>query len=105
MATSMYLTHLYDADELYSTIQAFDTNNSIIIFTDIVILDLRPHISDSKKADVWTNKYLMNRYEIVEEHEDIIRVLKRTEKSPPTGYSKAYLEYKEALKNAEEAED
>ena len=105
LATSMYLTHLYDADELYSTIQAFDSNNTIIIFTDIVILDLRSHISDSKKAEVWTNKYLMNRYEIVEEHEGIIRVLQRTEKSPPTGYSKSYLEYREALKNAEEVED
>lgn len=105
MATSMYLTHLYDADELYSTIQAFDTNNSIIIFTDIVILDLRSHISDSKKAEIWTNKYLMNKYEIVEEHEGIIRVLERTEKSPPTGYSKAYLEYREALENAEKMED
>ena len=105
MATSMYLTHLYDADELYSTIQAFDTYNTIIIFTDIVVLDLRPHISDSKKADIWTNKYLMNRYEIVEEREGLIRVLQRTEDSPPTGYSKSYLEYREALKNATENAD
>ena len=105
MATSMYLTHLYDADELYSTIQAFDGYNRIIIFTDIVILDLRPHISDSKKASIWTNKYLMNSYEIVEEHEDLIRILKRTEDSPPTGYSQSYLDYQEMLKNAEADDD
>ena len=105
MATSMYLTHLYDADELYSTIQAFDQYNTIIIFTDIVILDLRAHISDSKKAEIWTNKYLMNNYEIVEEHEGLIRVLERTEASPPTGYSKSYIEYREALKNAMENAD
>ena len=101
----MYLTHLYDADELYSTIQAFDGYNRIIIFTDIVILDLRPHISDSKKASIWTNKYLMNSYEIVEEHEDLIRILKRTEDSPPTGYSQSYLDYQEMLKNAEADDD
>ena len=105
LATSMYLTHLYDADELYSTIQAFDDYNTIIIFTDIVVLDLRSHISDSKKAEIWTNKYLMNSYEIVKEHEGLIRVLERTEDSPPTGYSKAYLEYREALKNAEANEN
>ena len=105
MATSMYLTHLYDADELYSTIQAFDGLNRIIIFTDIVILDLRPHISDSKKATVWTNKYLMNSYEIVEEHEGLIRILERTENSPPTGYSESYIEYQEMLKDAEADDD
>ena len=102
LATSMYLTHLYDADELYSTIQAFDDYNTIIIFTDIVVLDLRSYISDSKKADIWTNKYRMNHYEIVVEYEGLIRVLERTENSPPTGYSKAYLEYREALKNVSE---
>lgn len=105
LATSMYVTHLYDADELYSTIQAFDDYNTIIIFTDIVVLDLREHISDSKKAAVWTSKFLMNSYEIIEEREGLIRVLQRTEDSPPTGYSKAYLEYKEALENVEEIED
>ena len=103
MATSMYLTHLYEVDELYSTIQAFDTHNTVIIYTDIVILDLRSHISDSKNAELWTRKYQNQRYEIVEEfeHEGIIRVLKRTEDSPPTGYSKAYLDAREAQKNAE----
>ena len=105
MATSMYLTHLYDADELYSTIQAFDGLNRIIIFTDIVILDLRPHISDSKKATVWTNKYLMNSYEIVEEHEGLIRILERTENSPPTGYSESYIEYQEMLQQSEADSD
>ena len=101
MASSMYLTHLYDADELYSTLQVFDGNNTIIYFTEVVVIDLRSYISDSKKADIWTNKYLLNGYEIVEEHEGIIRVLERTEDSPPLGYSAAYLEYQEYLKNAE----
>ena len=101
MASSMYLTHLYDADELYSTLQVFDGNNTIIYFTEVVVIDLRSYISDSKKADIWTNKYLLNGYEIVKEHEGIIRVLERTEDSPPLGYSAAYLEYQEYLKNAE----
>ena len=104
MATSMYLTHLYDADELYSTLQAFDSRNTIIIFTDIVVLDLRSYISDSKKAEVWTNKYLMNSYVITEEYEGIIRVLERTEDSPPTGYSESYLEYLEMLEEMEKEE-
>lgn len=103
LASSMYLTHLYDADELYSTLQVFDSNNTIIIFTELVVLDLRPYISDSKKAEVWTNKYLLNGYEIIEEHEDIIRVLQRTEDSPPVGYSKYYLEYLK-MKEREEQE-
>ena len=94
MATSMYLTHLYDADKLYSTLQAFDSDTMIIIFTDIVVLDLRPHISDSKNAKTWSNRYLMQNYKIVENHENLIMVLERTEASPPTGYSKAYIEYR-----------
>ena len=94
MATSMYLTHLYDADKLYSTLQAFDSDTMIIIFTDIVVLDLRPHISDSKNAKIWSNRYLMQHYKIVENHENLIMVLERTEASPPTGYSKAYIEYR-----------
>ena len=105
LATSMYLTHLYDADELYSTIQAFGDKNRIIIFTDIVILDLRSYISDSKNADIWTNKYLMNHYEIVVEYEGLIRVLERTESSPPTGYSKSYLEEIEAIENVNGVDD
>lgn len=105
MATSMYLTHLYDADKLYSNIQAFDSYNTIIIFTDIVILDLRSYISDSKKATIWTNKYLMNSYEIVEEYDGIIRVLERTENSPPTGYSESYLRYRNALDDEDEEEE
>ena len=105
LATSMYLTHLYDADELYSTIQAFGDKNRIIIFTDIVVLDLRSYISDSKNADIWTNKYLMNHYEIVVEYEGLIRVLERTESSPPTGYSKSYLEEIEAIENANDFEE
>ena len=105
LATSMYLTHLYDADELYSTIQAFGDKSRIIIFTDIVILDLRSYISDSKNADIWTNKYLMNHYEIVVEYEGLIRVLERTESSPPTGYSKSYLEEIEAIENANDFEE
>ena len=105
LATSMYLTHLYDADELYSTIQAFGDKSRIIIFTDIVILDLRSYISDSKNADIWTNKYLMNHYEIVVEYEGLIRVLERTESSPPTGYSKSYLEEIEAIENVNGVDD
>lgn len=103
-ATSMYITHLYDADELYSALQVFDGNGNIIYYTDIVVLDLREYISDSKKARLWTSKYLLDGYEIVEEHEGMIRVLQRTESSPPTGYSQEYLEYQEYLKEAQNEE-
>ena len=82
----MYLTHLYEVEELYSPLQAFDARNSIIIFTDIVVIDLRAYISDSKKADMWTNRFLLNNYVITEEYDGIIRVLERTETSPPTGH-------------------
>jgi hypothetical protein len=47
----------------------------------------------------------MNSYEIVEEHEGIIRILERTEDSPPTGYSKAYLEYQQMLDNMPEDDE
>jgi hypothetical protein len=100
----MYITHLYDADELYSALQVFDGNGNIIYYTDIVVLDLREYISDSKKARLWTSKYLLDGYEIVEEHEGMIRVLQRTESSPPTGYSQEYLEYQEYLKEAQNEE-
>ena len=103
-ATSMYITPLYDADELYSALQVFDGNNNIIYYTDIVVLDLRDYISDSKKAGLWTSKYLLDGYEIIEEHEGVIRVLQRTEESPPTGYSEEYLRYQEYLKEAQNEE-
>ena len=85
LASSMYLTHLYEVEELYSPLQVFDARNSILIFTDIVVIDLRSYISDSKKADTWTNRFLLNNYVITEEYDGIIRVLERTETSPPTG--------------------
>ncbi len=78
-ATSMYLTHLYDIDELYHTSQAIDGEGEIAIYTDLVVLDLRSYISDSSKADKWSRKYLKSGYEILEEHEGIILVLQKAE--------------------------
>ena len=87
MATSMYLTHLYDVDELYHTSQATREKMSlagdevvgyaIVIETDIVVLDLRPYVSDSEDAELWKNAYLSAGYEIVEEHPDIILVMEK----------------------------
>lgn len=86
-ATSMYLTHLYDVDELYHTSHATEAVKSattgkivsykILMETDIVILDLRSYVSDSSNAEAWKNSYIKAGYEIVEEHEGIIMVLEK----------------------------
>ena len=104
-ATSMFITPLYDADEVYASLQVFysDKNEddeytypySIVLFTDVVILDLRDYVSDHKNARTWTNMYLLQGYQIVEEHEGLIRVLERTDASPETGYTEEYLEYRQ----------
>ena len=110
MATSMYITHLYDADEIYSQLQALQyTHNignekryKIVYYSDYVVLDLRPYIGDSSSAKHWTNLYEYAGYEIVEEREGLIRVLARGEDSPPVGYSEEYLEqFKETESTAE----
>ena len=87
MATSMYLTHLYDVDELYHTSQATKekislngdevVGYSIVIETDIVVLDLRPYVSDAEDAPLWKEAYTRAGYEIVEEHENIILVMEK----------------------------
>ena len=87
MATSMYLTHLYDVDELYHTSQAtrerWDLDGKevigykILIETDIVVLDLRPYVSDAEDADLWRRAYAALGYEVVEEHPDIILVMEK----------------------------
>ncbi len=85
LASSKYLTHLYDADELYSATYAISTDKLLVkinYFTDVVVLDARSSVDSIVK------KYKLYRYEIVEEHEGLIIVLERTEKSPPTGPAK-----------------
>ena len=87
MATSMYLTHLYDVDELYHSSQATQEKTalnsdvvvgySILIETDIVVLDLRPYVSDAEDAPLWIEAYKRAGYEIVEEHPDIILVMEK----------------------------
>ena len=87
MATSMYLTPLYDVDELYHSSQATAEKISnvtgkfvgydIIIETDVVVIDLRPYMSDASKAPYWKSSYLLAVYEVVVEHEDIILVLEK----------------------------
>lgn len=82
-ATSMYLTELYDADRLYhlsdNTGQVLDENEQIKLYTDIVIVDLRPYISDSDDAVFWKRKYLNSGYTIVKEIEDVILILEKGE--------------------------
>ena len=87
MATSMYLTHLYDVDELYHTSQATKELKSlsgdkligfkILIETDVVVLDLRPYVSDADDADLYRRAYTALGYEVVEEHKDIIVVMEK----------------------------
>lgn len=79
MATSMYLTPLYDVDELYHSSQVLDDDGYIKLFTDIVVLDLRPYVSDSSSADSYIRAYLFNGYDIATEIEDVIIVLERKE--------------------------
>lgn len=107
LASSGYLTHLYDADELYSTLQVFSENNTIIRYTDIAVLDLRPNEKDVSEER--TRRYLFYGYEITDEGfnddgEVIIRVLERTEDSPEVGYSKAYRDYLKRKAEQEKAE-
>ena len=87
MATSMYLTPLYDVDELYHSSQATSEKISsvtgklvgynILIETDVVVIDLRPYMSDASKAPYWKSSYIEAGYEVVVEHEDIILVLEK----------------------------
>ena len=81
LASSKYLTHLYDVDELYSATYGIVTDKIVTInyFTDVVVLDARGLV------DTIVKKYKLYRYEVVEEHEGIIIVLERTESSPPVG--------------------
>ena len=87
MATSMYLTHLYDVDELYHTSQALEPKKSlssnkivtyeILIPTDIVVLDLRSYVSDSDSAEIWERVYRSAGYEVTERHDGIILVMEK----------------------------
>lgn len=79
-ANAFYLTPLYDVDELYQTSQAVE-NGEIKIYTDYVVLDLRPYISDSQDASSWLRIYMTNGYRIMGElHPDVIVVLERVNK-------------------------
>ena len=115
MATSMLVTPLYEIEQLYDQLQTLKIYDitidgkkyneyRIIYYTDIVVLDLRSTVSSSKHADLWTALYEQQGYEIIEERwidkvdengnesrDYIIRVLERTENSPPVGYSEEYL--------------
>ena len=77
----MYLTYLYDVDELYhlnnSTGQVFDKDGNIIRFTDVVVIDLRSYISDKTYANVWKARYVAEGYEITHHIDGVITVLKR----------------------------
>ena len=89
LASSMFVTALYDVDELYETNYSLQMSNNVVTkikdFTDYVVLDARPYISTTAKNQAIINKYKLYGYEIIEEHEGVIIVLQRTEKSPPVG--------------------
>ena len=80
-ATSMYLTPLYDVDELYhlnnGTGQVFDSEGNIKLYTDIAVIDLRDYIGDHSNAELWKFRYTQAGYEITEYIEGVILVLKR----------------------------
>jgi len=79
-ATSMYLTPLYDVDELYHTSQVVGEDGYLKIFTDVVVLDLREYIpQDSKMANQFITAYLFNGYEIKTEIEGLIVVMERAD--------------------------
>ena len=89
MATSMYLTPLYDVDKLYHSSQttqpkkSFSSNTTtgyiVTLQTDVVVLDLRPYIADSEDAPMLKRAYLDIGYKVVEEYEDIILVMEKTD--------------------------
>ncbi len=81
LASSKYLTHLYDVDELYSVTYAISGDMVVKInyFTDIVVLDARESVKNIVR------KYQRYHYTVVEEYENVIIVLERTEQSPPVG--------------------
>ncbi len=76
-ATSMISTHLYDVDELYHLNDIIDTSGNPKRQTDLLILDMRTYISDSKKADEYRDTYQNLGYVVVEEHEKIILVMEK----------------------------
>ncbi len=76
-ATSMISTHLYDVDELYHINDIVDKNGNPELETDILIVDMRPYISDSQKATTYRTKYESLGYEMIEEHEKIILVMEK----------------------------
>jgi hypothetical protein len=79
-ATSMYLTPLYDVDELYHTSQVVGEDGYLKIFTDVVVLDLREYIpQDSKIANQFITAYLFNGYEVKTEIDGLIVVMERTD--------------------------
>ena len=80
-ATSMYLTYLYDIDQLYhlnnGTGQIFDAEGNIKLYTDIAVIDLRDYVSDKSNAELWKWRYIQEGYEVSEYVEDVILVLER----------------------------
>lgn len=76
-ATSMYLTPLYDVDELYHTSQVFDSEGNIVKFTDVVVLDAREYVSDAANVPNWTFAYRLEGYAVTHEIEDVIIVMER----------------------------
>lgn len=82
-ATSMYLTYLYEADELYhlnsSTGQVLDEDGSIKLFTDVVVIDLRGYSSDAEYARAWTFRYQQEGYTVTHHIDNVITVLERME--------------------------
>ena len=80
-ATSMYLTPLYDVDELYhlsnGTGQVFDDEGNIKVYTDIAVIDLRDYISDKSNAELWKWRYTQAGYEVTEHIEGVILVMEK----------------------------
>ena len=80
-ATSMYLTPLYDVDELYhlnnGTGQIFYEDGNIKLYTDVVVIDLRDYVSDKSNAEAWKWKYMQEGYTVREHIEGVILVLQR----------------------------
>ncbi len=66
-ASTMFIAHLYDVDDLYHISYGTDT--------DIVIIDLRGYVNDGVNAEEYVNRFRRKGYTFKEYHEGVIAVM------------------------------
>ncbi len=85
-ASSMFLTHLYDADELYQTGQGQTfikdgADYKMLVKPDILVIDARGKAKDNQDLSYMYYAKAEEGYEVVIEHTNLIIVLERTDKT------------------------